>query len=174
MSSEIRLTPTSYIVLGLLEAAGEATPYDLKGMVAISLGNFWSIQHAQLYTEPARLAKAGYLRERREKGGRRRKHYKVTKRGRQALEAWSKEPTNEMTELRDLCLLKIFFGGDPGVMARAQLPAHESKLAEYEEIQRSAAAEMPPGPRLALEAGLFHERGWLEFWSKFAQDEPED
>ena len=62
MSNEIRLTPTSYIVLGLLEAAGEATPYDLKQMVAVGLGNFWSLQHAQLYTEPERLAGAGYLR----------------------------------------------------------------------------------------------------------------
>ena len=174
MSSDIRLTPTSYIVLGLIEAAGEATPYDLKGMVAVSLGNFWSIQHAQLYTEPERLAKAGYLRERREQGGRRRKHYKVTKRGREALRVWREEPTDEMTELRDLGLLKIFFGGDPGAMARAQLPAHESKLAEYEEIQRNAAEELPPGPRLALEAGIFHERAWLEFWSKFARDETGD
>ncbi len=172
MSTEIRLTPTSYIVLGLLEAAGEATPYDLKQMVAISLGNFWSIQHAQLYKEPERLTAAGLLSERRETGGRRRRHYKLTKRGSEALRAWREEPTAEMTELRDLGLLKIFFGGDPGAMARAQLPAHESKLAEYEEIQRNAAEEMPPGPRLALEAGVFHERRWLEFWAKFAQEEP--
>ena len=64
MSSELRLTPTSYIVLGLIEAAGEATPYDLKRMVAVSLGNFWTLQHAQLYTEPERLAAAGHLSER--------------------------------------------------------------------------------------------------------------
>ena len=54
-----RLTPTSYIVLGLLEAAGEATPYDLKRAVGTSVGNFWSLQHSQLYAEPARLASAG-------------------------------------------------------------------------------------------------------------------
>ena len=38
---------------------GEATPYRLKQMVAASVGNFWTLQHAQLYTEPERLAKAG-------------------------------------------------------------------------------------------------------------------
>src|SRR5262245_44355073 len=113
MSSEIRLTPTSYIVLGLIEASGEATPYDLKQAVAGSLGNFWSLQHAQLYTEPQRLAKAGYLKERREEGGRRRRHYSITAEGRAALSAWLAEPTDELTELRDLALLKIFFGGDP-------------------------------------------------------------
>ena len=52
----IRLTPTSYIVLGLLELAGESTPYGLKQLMARSVGYFWTLQHAQLYTEPARLA----------------------------------------------------------------------------------------------------------------------
>ena len=69
----MQLTPTSYIVLGLLEAAdGEATPYDLKQAVAASVGNFWSIPHSQLYAEPERLARAGYLTEERETHGRRR------------------------------------------------------------------------------------------------------
>lgn len=167
MSSEIRLTSTSYIVLGLIEAAGEATPYDLKQMVAVSLGNFWSLQHAQLYTEPERLAKAGYLDERREEGGRRRRHYSVTPRGGAALRDWLNEPTEQLTELRDLALLKVFFGADPKRMADKQLPAHEVKLAEYEEIGR-AVDELPDGPALSLEAGLAHERGWIEFWSKLA------
>jgi len=168
MSSEIRLTPTSYIVLGLLEAAGEATPYDLKQMVAISLGNFWSLQHAQLYTEPERLAEAGYLSERREEGGRRRRHYSVTASGRAALREWLAEPTAELTELRDLALLKVFFGADVNAMAAAQLPAHEAKLAEYEELRKNAAeaaGEIPEGPRISLRAGIEGERGWIEFWS---------
>lgn len=169
MSSEIRLTPTSYIVLGLLEVAGEATPYDLKRIVAISLGNFWSIQHAQLYTEPERLTAAGYLSERREEEGRRRKHYKVTTRGREALREWLAEPTEELTELRDPGLLKVFFGSDPKALAKAQIPAHRDKLTEYEELRSSAGEEMPPGPRLALEAGITHEQGWVRFWSRLTE-----
>ena len=40
----IRLTPVSYIVLGLLDRAdGAATPYQLKAAVASSIGNFWSV-----------------------------------------------------------------------------------------------------------------------------------
>jgi DNA-binding PadR family transcriptional regulator len=76
----IELTQTSYTVLGLISMAGEPTPYDLKQLVAISVGNFWSIPHSQLYAEPDRLADAGYLTVRRESGGRRRKHYKLTSR----------------------------------------------------------------------------------------------
>lgn len=35
----INLTPTSYIVLGLLSLTDEATPYDLKQMVGASVGH---------------------------------------------------------------------------------------------------------------------------------------
>jgi len=168
MSSEIRLTPTSYIVLGLLEATEEATPYDLKQMVAISLGNFWSLQHAQLYTEPERLTAGGYLTERREEGGRRRRHYSIAAKGREALDAWRSEPTAELTELRDLALLKVFFGADPKAMAASQLPAHERQLATYEELQRSAGDAMPKGPGVTLRAGITAERIWVEFWSDLA------
>ena len=38
-----RLTAVSYMVLGLIENAGEATPYQLKAFAARSVGNFWSI-----------------------------------------------------------------------------------------------------------------------------------
>jgi DNA-binding PadR family transcriptional regulator len=166
VSSEIRLTPTSYIVLGLIELSEEATHYDLKQAVAGGLGNFWSLQHAQLYTEPERLAGAGYLSERREEGGRRRRHYRVTERGREALRAWLAEPTTELTELRDLALLKVFFGADPMAMAEAQVPAHEAQLAEYEALEDSTGEAMPSGPRISLKAGIEAERIWVGFWSR--------
>ena len=56
---EPRLSPISFIVLGLLERFGTSTPYELKGFVKESIGNFWTLQHAQLYSEPERLAAAG-------------------------------------------------------------------------------------------------------------------
>jgi DNA-binding PadR family transcriptional regulator len=169
MSSEIRLTPTSYIVIGLLEAAGEATPYDLKQMVSVSLGNFWRLQHAQLYTEPERLASAGYLSERREEGGRRRRHYKVTAKGRAAMREWLDQSTRELTELRDLALLKVFFGAEPAPLAKDQSEAHGEKLAEYEEILAEAGEELPDGVRISLEAGIEAERRWVRFWSRLAE-----
>lgn len=173
MSTDPRLTPTSYIVLGLLEAAGEATPYDLKRTVAISLGNFWSLPHAQLYAEPERLAAAGLLDERQEQDGRRRKYYKLTTRGREALREWLAQPTAEMTELRDLAMLKVFFGAEPETMAAAQLPARKSKLAEYEALLEDAGPHLPRGIVLSLEAGIGHERDWVEFWSRLAPPQGE-
>lgn len=173
MSSQPRLTPTSYIVLGLVEASGEATPYDLKRTVAKSLGNFWSLPHAQLYAEPKRLAAAGLLEERQESSGRRRKYYRLTEQGGQALSEWRSAPTEEMTELRDLAMLKIFFGAGPGQMAAAQLPAHRRKLEEYERVRELVAEHAPEGVLLTLEAGIGHERAWVRFWSELAGEESE-
>jgi DNA-binding PadR family transcriptional regulator len=165
---ELRLTPTSYIVLGLVELSGEATPYDLKQAVAATLGNFWSLQHAQLYSETERLASGGYLSERREQSGRRRRRYSLTDAGRRALADWRRTPTEDLYELRDLGLLKLFFGADPVALAEVQLGAHERKLAEYEAFRRLDSGDGPRGPWLALESGIGHEREWIRFWSKLA------
>lgn len=168
--SSLRLSPTSYIVLGLIEAAGEATSYDLKRGVAASLGNFWSLPHAQLYAEPERLAEAGYLSSRREESGRRRRHYKLTEAGRGALREWVAEPTGELTELRDLALLKVFFGADPEAMAAAQLPEHRRKLADYEELRGQIEGHVSAGVLTTLDAGIRNERTWIEFWTELTED----
>ena len=160
---DIRLTPTSYIVLGLINAAGRATPYDLKRMHATGIGGFWSLNHAQLYAEPDRLVEGGYLSVEREEGGRRRKQYEVTGSGREALDTWLANPSDEFTELRDLGLLQLFFGADPKKVAEVQLRIHGEALAQYEAL-RAGADGWLEGPRLVLESGIGHEREWLRFW----------
>jgi PadR family transcriptional regulator AphA len=164
---ELRLTPTSYVVLGLLQGGEEATPYELKRRVTAGVGNLWSIQHAQVYTETERLAKAGYLVERRERGGRRRKLYKITAEGRRALREWTAQPTAAGTELRDLGLLKLFLGADPGPLAAVQIEVHRAHLRDYED-RRDEFVDAPVGIRMALEAGIGHEREWVRFWRKVA------
>lgn len=161
---EIALNPTSYIVLGLIELAGEATSYDLKQGVNQTLGNFWSMQHAQLYSEPERLAGAGYLTQRREESGRRRKHYSITAKGTEALAQWRATPADRTYELRDPSLLKLFFGADPAAIAEAQIDAHRSRLAEYERMASLDSGSGPRGPWLTLEAGIGHERQSIRFW----------
>lgn len=167
--SVTRLTPTSYIVLGFLSMREEATPYDLKQLVAVSVGNFWSFPHSQLYAEPERLAAAGYVRERREQGGRRRRVYSITQAGRKALETWREEPEGGY-ELRDPALLKVFFGGDPAPLARARLEHARAKLEEYEALRTGDTGEEPRGIWLSLEAGIEHAKADIRFWSKLAAD----
>jgi DNA-binding PadR family transcriptional regulator len=132
------------------------------------VGNFWTLHHAQLYTEPKRLADAGYVTEKRERGGRRRRLYEITVEGRKALDEWRSEPAASLAELREPAVLKLFFGADPAAIARAQIPAHREKLAEYEGIRDNMSEAVPEGPRLALEAGIRNERTFIEFWEELA------
>lgn len=167
MSTDLRLNPTSYVVLGLLELlGGEATPYELKRAAASSIGDLWSVHHAQLYGEPERLAGAGLLSEHREQTGRRRRRYSLTGAGQAALDAWRAQPTDAFTELRDLGLLQLFFGADPARLAAVQLTVHERKLAEYEQMRAAGGELSDSGPSLALEAGIGHETEWVRFWRR--------
>ena len=161
---EPRLNPISYIVLGFLNWDEELTPYRLKQVVAESVGNFWTLQHAQLYSEPERLAKAGYLTERRERGGRRRKLYSITAKGRRAMEEWRGQPTDLIPELRSPALLKLFFGADPAELAPPQIESCRRKLAEYEQIRDTMPDDVPQGPRLALDAGIANARQQIAWW----------
>jgi PadR family transcriptional regulator AphA len=169
-ASQPRLTEASYIVLGLLELTGMATPYDLKRVAQMTTTNFWSIPHTQLYTECARLADEGLLIERQEQTGRRRRTYRLTDRGRELLHGWRNEPTAQLYELRDASTLKLFFGGDPGALAVTQLQAHRRQLEVYERLHASLAEDESRGQVLALECGIGHEREFIRFWSRVLED----
>jgi len=168
MPTEVRLTPTSYIVLALVDVLGECTPYDLKQVVAGGLGQIWWLHHAQLYSEPQRLAEAGHLSERREPGGRRRKHYSITEIGREALRAWLAEPTTELIKVRSPSMLKLALGVDPKRLAEVQLPAGETRLAEYEALVGNLDAGIPRIIRLLGELGVEHQREMVRYWTRLA------
>jgi PadR family transcriptional regulator, regulatory protein AphA len=164
-----RLSETSYIVLGLLEQAGQGTPYDLKQAALASTNNFWSVPHTQIYTECARLAGEGLLEEEREANGRRRKLYSLTDLGREHLDAWRSMPSRDIYELRDESTLKLFFGGDPVTLALGQIESHGRRLEEYEALLEHKQ-HLPHGQLLALECGIGHEREFIRFWKRIKRE----
>lgn len=163
--SDVRLTSTSYVVLGLIERLQPATPYDLKQAAAAGVSQLWSLPHTQLYSECSRLADAGLLSERREESGRRRRIYRIAAPGQRALDEWRAKPEPDTYEIRDAGLLKLFFGGDPKGLAEGQIEAHGEQLAELER-QRGEAGDAPRGAILAVEAGIGHEREYIRFWTR--------
>lgn len=167
--SEPRLTEASYIVLGLLDLNEPATPYDLKQFAKVSVFHAWPVPHSQIYGECARLAKEGLLKESREEKGRRRRFYKLTARGRSALEKWRAEATDRAYEGRSLAALKLFLGTDPVALAKAQLPMHRQRLREME--ANVAYPALPEGIRLTTELGINQERALIRFWSGIAARE---
>lgn len=176
--SSAPLTPVSYLVLGLIARAGRATPYDLKRFVSSSIGFFWPFPHSQLYAEPARLADNGLLREQLESGGRRRRTYSITREGRRVLAQWVRDAVDEPPQLRDLAMLKLFFGEfaeseDVLSLARAQEATHRARLAVLEEIDRHLRDhEDVDFPHATVRLGLLCTRAYISFWSELARNPP--
>lgn len=183
MMSTERLTPTSYLVLGLLAREGPSTPYGLERLVAATLGNFWSFPHTLLYTEPPRLEALGLVTETRESESRRRRIFAITSAGLAALTAWLGRPANASTELRDLGLVQLFFmdlASDEARLrlAEVQLAIHGAKLSAYEEDARIERRGRTSGAGLrtvehwrgaTLPMGLLYERAAMEFWTGVAK-----
>jgi len=173
-----KLTPTSYVVLGLVALLGRATSYDMKRMAGISIGHFWSFPHSQLYAEPERLAAMGLLKEDRELGGRRRRRYTITEGGREAFRQWLSDPATEVPELRDPGMLKLFFGNlgspeDVRKLAESQVALYREKLEEYESLQRQFADVTGLETQLAtLDMGFAVTRGGLAFWEGILANPP--
>jgi DNA-binding PadR family transcriptional regulator len=174
---EVRLSTTSYLVLGMIALRGPSTPYDLKRAVSHSVGYFWNFPHAQLYSEPDRLADLGLLELAVEDRGRRRKTYSLTDTGRTALRHWLASPTHEHFQMRDIAELKLFFNeaGDPDnvpTLAREQIKQHEERIAVYEQMVRRFGGEPSLRPRMmTLELGLEMEHAALRFWTALADDD---
>ncbi|MGI8721857.1 MAG: PadR family transcriptional regulator [Geodermatophilaceae bacterium] len=164
------MTPASYIVLGLLERYGPGSTYDLKRLAAQALGNFWSTAHSQMYRTAESLAKDGLLDPTTEStpGGRERIVYRLTPTGRKRLAQWRAQEENELAELRDPGLLKLYFGADPATLARAQAAAHRRQLQAYEQRRLQDDGAAPRGPWLTLEAGIAHEQVWVRYWEQLA------
>ena len=162
------------MVLGFLRAAGPSTPYDLKQMHAASVGHFWSIPHSQLYAEPERLARAGLVSEEREEGGRRRRRFTITPAGERALDGWLADPDAPAPELRDVALIKVFFGADPTAIAQRRLAAHEQLLRTYEDLLSTLGASpaSEPGVLSTLEAGIRHEQAMIAYWRATVGTDP--
>jgi DNA-binding PadR family transcriptional regulator len=160
----IRLTSTSYIVLGLIDLAGPSTPYDLKRLLVQSVENFWPVPHTTFYAEPERLASAGYLSVEQEEGGRRRKTYAITQAGTAALADWVATAQAAPPQMHDEGMLLVFFGADPRPVNSARIGWHRAKLAELEGyLANQTSSGGAPGVIRSLIAGTMYHRMCIEF-----------
>jgi len=92
--------------------------------------------------EPERLAEAGLLSRKTETGGRRRKLYKLTRKGEQALKTWLKAAPNAIFEMRDMAVLQLFFSEfmsreELVHLAKSQAELYRERLATYAQIEKN-------------------------------------
>ena len=119
MSSPLKLTPFSYVILALVGRGG-ASAHDIVKMMREGSGMFWTTSESHFYAEPKRLAKLGYLSARKQPGRtRERTHYTLTDQGREALTAWLAEPA-AMARVQHEALVKLLaadFSDDATILA---------------------------------------------------------
>lgn len=173
-----RLSPSSYLVLGMVSLLGKPTTYEINRQVGYTVGQFWSFPASQLYAETARLAAAGLLDEQREQGGRHRRHYTITDQGRQALGDWLGEPTSPPPELRHAGLLKLFFSelattDELVALAQAQQAWHREQLVAYQAIMDRYGHRPELARRMAAARLIYAQaQTWVDFWADIATDPP--
>ncbi|SEC27113.1 transcriptional regulator, PadR family [Streptomyces sp. 2231.1] len=162
--ADLRLTTSSYLVLGVIDKLGEASAYDVKVEAGRTVAPFWSVPHAQVYAQCDRLLAAGLLAQVRQESGRNRRVLTLTEQGRRALRDWLDDPEFVPVEARERGILKLWFGADPEALVPGQLGEHRRTLGEYEELAESVGTLLTPGQREALEFGIRYERMMTEFW----------
>jgi PadR family transcriptional regulator, regulatory protein AphA len=173
------LNPISYVVLGIVASRGPSTSYEMKKLVQTSISFFWTFPHAQLYREPQRLVQLGLLEGERHESGRRRRVFTLTEAGRAALDEWLTSPGPFDVEIRDLALLKLFFGRlardqDIATLAAEQLAGHRRQQAIYEQLLDRYAGRDELSHQLApLRIGVSYEQAYIDFWEEIAQ-RPDD
>ncbi len=101
-------TAVTWAVLGLI-ALEPRSGYDVKRIVDRTIRHFWAASYGQIYPELRRLVEAGWITgEDASTGGRRRRLYRITPAGSEALLEWQHGHETRI-ELRDESLLRLFF-----------------------------------------------------------------
>lgn len=169
----IKLSPTSYLVLGMVRL-GVSSGYAIKKAADGSTQNFWPISLALVYPELARLEEGGLLRRRSDpRGGRARSAYTVTAKGEKALGAWLRSPKVAPIQIRDEAMLKLFLADALGEEEQIELIRalrernRERKQQLEEEAVPGAEALEAQGIRYVAVAArlstdlLRYAEGWL-------------
>lgn len=130
---------TRYSILGLLTWQ-PMSGYEIKKLVEMGLRHFWSESYGQLYPTLNQLVADGLALRKEDTGtGRRKRHlYSITAKGRRAVLAWLREPTDPPS-VRNEMQLKFFLTGrldeEEGIRLIEEYRAGERS--RYEEYSRS-------------------------------------
>lgn len=151
------------------------TGYELGKRFDQTVGYFWKASHQQIYQELHRMAKAGWLQSTAVSQTDRpnRIVYALTELGREALQDWSRQPT-EPPSFKEELLVKLFALGDldPEVLIREierRRAYHIDRLAWYESVMAEHypdPARLSPKKRgryLGLRMGILSEQSTLQW-----------
>jgi len=148
--SGVKLTPTAKVILGFLRFRPRSG-YDIKQAVEISTRFFWGASYGQIYPELQRLESAGLV-EVEEVAERRRKVYRLTTAGEEALAEWLRGGYGDLFQYRDEGMLRLFFSDF--VDEEAALENVRRMRASRDEVLGFLRAEIEPHAQQDTDAGM--------------------
>jgi PadR family transcriptional regulator, regulatory protein AphA len=125
-----------------------------------------------------RRVKADLLSRKVETSGRRRKLYKLTRKGERALGNWLATPPDGVFEMRDIAVLQLFFSEfmnkeDLVRLANSRAKLYRERLAIYAQIEKTNVGRMDRNRRMApLFPGIKMANACLGFWEDIAKNPP--
>jgi len=162
------LRSADYGFLGMLLLA-PMSAYEIKKAMLGSISHFYSAAHSQVYQQANRLVRDGYVKEKEEPGGRRKRILSLTPKGKKAVLAWLRDPEAD-DQLYSELLVKTFFvayASDPKRMREMLVRRREhdeQMLREYEQfLPVLEAAEENPYAAMTLDYGVRSYRTEIEW-----------
>ena len=149
--------------------------YDVAKHFEQSVGFFWHARHSQIYRELGKLRDKQWAvsNEIAQTGKPNRVVYSITDAGRDALRAWSREPTEPM-DIKDDFLVQLYGiesidldGLRASLLLR--LERHQDRHVQYaakHKVLDNGATLSDLGQQLALEIGIRWEREWADWCTK--------
>lgn len=140
--------------MGLLAllADGPTHGYQLKASFEARTGGVWALNVGQVYTTLDRLAADGLVEEEVSAADGDRRPWRITRDGKEALEAWFDAPAIEPVPAREEFLIKVLlaFGRSP----REALAVIDRQRTELYRLLQAARRERGSGPPPDLAADL--------------------
>ena len=144
--------------------------YGLKSSFERSTSGTWPLNVGQVYTTLGRLERDGFVRPAGESGERAKQVWRITAKGRRALEAWWQTPVVDDPPSRDELALKVLLAvaaesTDVTRILDAQRVATMRRLQEYTRHKRQADPDRDLPWALLLDALILKaqaELNWLD------------
>jgi len=168
------------ILLGLLRDT-KKTGYELKKDFETEIGEFWSVQHSQIYLELKRLTELkeisstkGFFGSKIEKT-----YYEITPLGEERFEKWEKSFQNELAVNKDEFVLKLYFIKDKNdgrlqQLLKNQYDLHLEKLAHLNQRMKEVFSKVEKDQNYGHYLILNHAIKREEEYTKWLSDSLEN
>lgn len=149
----MRHAGSRYVILGVLEAAGPLSGYEVRRWLSATVGPLWSESYGQIYPELTRLSAEGLIVRSRERQRhpRDRQRYRISAAGRRVLQAWVTVPAAPERSRLEFVVKVLFASGSGTEALRSLLDA----VRQVQEAELGAIART----RASLNAGSASRRG---------------